>query len=216
VRTTQVTESPEGIRLLVKGSCARDDAPDQTLLGEHTVFISTNGSIQVSYAYKPVNCQGSFLEAGMSFLAPAAASELFWIGQGPYAGYPGKDRLNDFGIYHLNGRDIRFQGNRRQVDLAMLTRPSGCGLAVTGDKLDIAVENRADGILMSHNAKLSGRGNKGGGPETSIDAADPAGLTGSFSLFIVPEPWPAAVKAWFGQPGVASDVLHPFYHSYDQ
>ena len=116
VQATEVNETGEGVRLRVKAKYARGDAPGQFFVGEHTMLISRKGFIEVSYDYKPLNCDGALLEAGMSFLAPAEASELHWIGQGPFAGFPGKDRLNDFGIYHLNSRDIRFQGNRRAVD----------------------------------------------------------------------------------------------------
>lgn len=36
--------------------------------------------------------------------------EFRWIGRGPYAGYPGKERLSDFGLWHLNHEDLYFRG----------------------------------------------------------------------------------------------------------
>lgn len=38
-------------------------------------------------------------------------AEFRWIGQGPYAGYPGKDRLNEFGLFHLN-RAVERDGDK--------------------------------------------------------------------------------------------------------
>ena len=82
-------------------------------------------------------------------MVPSTTSEFRWLGQGPYAGYPGKDWLNEFGSFHLNRQDIRFQGNRRGTQVAILSNPAGAGLALLGGNLDVAVENTAEGIVLS-------------------------------------------------------------------
>jgi beta-galactosidase len=202
--------------MVVHATYHRPDMTEQTITGKHTIFITRQGDIEVSYDYAPKNAKGTLLEVGMSFLAPNANTEFRWIGQGPYAGYPGKDRLNEFGIYHLTHDDIRFQGNRRQVELGLLTDSSGEGLAIVGDKMDVALESTGDGIVLSHNAAVSGRGNKGMVPEEPIVAETLQTISGSFKLIPITQAWPASLNQWFGRPGEKAELQQPYYYSYDQ
>jgi hypothetical protein len=124
--------------------------------------------------------------------------------------------LNNFGIYHLSGNDIRFQGNRRKVELAVLSSASGEGLAVLGGAMDIGVENTQQGVVLSQNACVAGRGNKGSGPETSINAGELKRISGRFAVEVLAEDWPPLLTRWFGQPRTPAGVQNPFYYSYDQ
>jgi beta-galactosidase len=215
-QTAEVSPTKEGVRVLVRGKYRRTDEPGQFIVGEHTLLISNQGTIEVRYDYTPMGATGTFLEVGMSLVMPASASEFRWIGKGPFAGYPGKDMLNEFGIYHLTRADIRFQGNRREVELALLTNPAGEGLSVAGEGMEVAVENTAEGTVLSHNALVSGRGNKGGGPEEPINADQLKHFSGKFTIMVMGPSWPALLTNWFGRPGALAEVQHPFYHSYDQ
>jgi beta-galactosidase len=152
----------------------------------------------------------------LSVLLPPELTEFRWIGQGPYAGYPGKDRLTEFGLFHLNREDLRFQGNRRETEVALLTSAAGAGVALVTTPADVAVERDGDQTLLSHNAVISGLGNKGTSPETTVDAAKTGRVAGSFTLVPLDDEWPAALVRWFGKPSPARDVLRPFYRSYDQ
>lgn len=213
---TSAARSETGIRLSIRGKYARNGVPEQFLEGEQTVSIAPNGAIEIVYDYVPVNGSGVFLEAGLSLVVPASASEFRWVGQGPYPGYPGKDRLNEFGVHHLNRDDLNFQGNRREVTVAALTDPKGNGVLLSFEPSDVAVENTSDGTVFSQNVVLSGRGNKGGTPELSFKAEDLKHIAGKFTLTPLEAKWPAAVSRWFGKPGATVPVLHPFYRSYDQ
>lgn len=184
--------------------------------GGYVLEIDAGGSIAVSYDFVPVNARGSLSEAGLSVVAPDGADNLRWIGQGPYAGYPGKDRLNEFGLHHLRRDDLRFQGNRRGTELALLTTTGGAGFAFAMPAADVAVERDGNQTLLSHNALIGGLGNKGTSPETSIALDKPVRIAGSFTLAPIAGAWPAALTRWFGAPGGPQDVLKPFYHSYDQ
>lgn len=188
------------------------------LKGGYVLEIAANGAIAVSYDFAPANAVGSLSEAGLSVLAPAGTDEFRWIGQGPYAGYPGKDRLNEFGLYHLNRADLRFQGNRRETELALLTSAGGAGFALSMPAADVAVERSGDGTLLSHNALIASPGNKGTTPEIAIPLDASPRVAGAFTLVPVPVPgaWPSALARWFGHPAAAKDVFKPFYHSYDQ
>ena len=114
-----------------------------------TLTVKPAGTIDVAYSLVPVNGHGLLLEAEVALTAPAVATEFQWIGQGPYAGYPGKDALNEFGRFHLNRGDLDFQGNRRGVELAALVAPAGVGvLLIPETAADVAVENSAAGVVL--------------------------------------------------------------------
>jgi beta-galactosidase len=208
------TKVAEGIRLRFRVSAARPDAPEQSIAGEHTLLVRTDGTIDVSYDYRPLKAVGTLLEAGIAFRT--TASEFRWIGQGPYAGYPGKDRLNEFGLHHLNREDLYFSGNRRGMECAVASTPDGRGFALLGTAADVAVEATDSGFFVSHNALLSGRGNKGVGPESPVNADKIERITGHFTLVPLGPEWPEPLLRWFGAPDLAVPVLKPFYRSYDQ
>lgn len=184
------------------------------LKGGYVLEIGAGGTIAVSYDYSPVEQVGRWSEAGLSVVAPEGVSELRWIGQGPYAGYPGKDRLNEFGLFHLNRDDLHFQGNRRETELALLTTAQGAGFAMGATSADVAVERSGAQTLLSHNAVIGSLGNKGTSPEVSVDQL--ARIAGAFTLMPVTNVWPAPFTRWLGQPAPARNVFRPFHHSYDQ
>jgi beta-galactosidase len=216
VEVADVSKTAEGVIVKLKGKYPSNNYPDQFLTGELSLLIKSQGEIEVSYDYNTVNGKGFFLEAGLSLLAPVKQSEFRWIGQGSYAGYPGKDELNEFGLYHLNSGDLYFQGNRRKVEIALLTGATGNGIALAGAPMEVAVENTTEGIVMSHNALLSGLGNKGSDPETQVRIDDSQHITGKFTLLPLNATWPSMLTKWFGPSTVVSKPFHPFYHSYDQ
>jgi beta-galactosidase len=185
-------------------------------VGGYQAEIASSGNITIRYEYSPVNAKGRFAEAGLSVLLPSGTSEFRWIGQGPYPGYPGKDQLNEFGIFHLNREDLNYQGNRRGTEVAVATDPNGRGIALVTNAADVAIERNGDKTLLSHNAVISGLGNKGSTPETFIKAEKTPRIAGSFTLVPLDGDWPAALKRWFGKPTPAKNVFKPFYHSYDQ
>lgn len=237
----KVTEEGSAVRLSVSGTyprpqpikekeVKRSDEPldqadkpvrqqeikDESFVGGYQAEIAPTGAITIRYDYAPTNATGKFSEAGLSLVLPSDLTEFRWIGQGPYAGYPGKDRLNEFGLFHLNREDLRYQGNRRETECALVTTVKGAGVALATSAADLAIERDGNKTLLSHNAIISGLGNKGTQPETFIDADKTSHLSGSFTLVLLDDTWPAALTRRFGQPATASDVLRPFYHSYDQ
>jgi len=213
---TSATRTADGIILRVKGNYPRPDLPDQALAGELSLQVKPNGTVEAGYDYRPVNGHGLMLEAGVALLVPAAASEFRWIGAGPYAGYPGKDRLNEYGRHHLSRPDLNFQGNRRQVALALLTDPAGAGFALGGDEMEVAVERVYDRTVFSHNAVISGRGTKFVSPDTAVLAGPDTPITGHFTLVPLGPNWAAPLTDWFGAPTDTVPVFQPYYHSYDQ
>jgi beta-galactosidase len=214
---TSARHTADGVVLQVRGRYFRPDAPEQALEGELKLGVSAKGSIEVDYDFKTVNGKGLILEAGVSLIVPAATTEFRWLGAGPYAGYPGKDALNEFGLYHLNRADLRFQGNRRATELALLTDPAGRGVTLGGHNMDVAVERVDDSTIFSHNAVISGRGTKFVSPDLAVTAETGGHISGNFLLLPLGTNWPAQLAAWFGPPDrPAADLQQPYYHSYDQ
>jgi len=218
IESPTLTVSHEGdVALLsVKGRYPRPGATEQAFVGGYEAAIAANGVITLRYDFTIEHAKGLFSEAGLSVALPASATEFRWFGQGPYAGYPGKDRLTEIGLYHLTRDDLHFQGNRRETQLALLTSPGGAGVALVTPSADVAVERAGAQTLLSHNAVIAGLGNKFTPPETTIDAATLPRITGAFSLVPLDDVWPAALVRIFGEPAAATQVFSPFYHSYDQ
>jgi beta-galactosidase len=195
----------------------RMDKKGEFIGGSVVYAMSDSGWIDVNYSFTPVNATAFFLEAGISFSVPADFSELRWIGNGPYPSYPGKSMLNEFGFYHLNSSDINYQGNRSNVRLLLMTDKNGNGFAVNCKNADLAVEKTNGGLLLSHNALVSGRYNKNSGPEFLYKASNVKSISGSFSIVPVSsKETPSVLLKLFGNLSKTVKPFKPFYHSYDQ
>ncbi len=214
----KATRQGASVRLSVSGRYPRPNDPEQALLGGYEVEIAPNGVLTISYRYQPSGAaDGNFAEAGLSVAVPRELSEFRWVGAGPYSGYPGKDRLNEFGLFHLNREDLHFHGNRRQTELALLTSAEGVGMALVTSAADVCVERDQDQTLLSHNAVISSPGNKTGGnpPEKMVEVRETPEIAGTFTLVLLGESWPEALVKRFGRPAPAKEVFRPFFHSYD-
>lgn len=140
-----------------------------------------------------------------------------WLGLGPYASYPAKWRVNQWGLYHLHRQDIRFQGNRRDVDLALLTDTQGNGMAWIMDHEPVSVERHGKTTVMSHNLAVSGRGTKVNPTQHPVMAAELDNTGGDFIMMpVVGQRWSRGLQLLFGHPGDRSKPFHPFATSYDQ
>jgi len=224
---TSAEKTADGILLKVGGRYPRPGFPEQAVEGECEWNVRPSGALKVSYRYKPVDAKDSMVETGLAFSVPAALSEFRWLGQGPYAGYPGKDRLNEFGIFHLNREDLYFPGNRRGVELAFLSTPGGAGLLLTGDEMTVSVEHRGDATLFSHIASSSEKGAKDKDSKdkdtgenvankASFSASSVKSISGKFTLVPLGDKWPASLQRWFGKPGAATPAQPRFFRTYDE
>ena len=194
----------------------RGDVKGQYLDAQIGYSLNNNGQIDVNYTLTPRHAKGIALEAGLSFIVPQTLTEFRWVGKGPYAAYPGKSRLAEFGIYHLNAKDLFFQGNRQQVDLALITDKNGNGFAMIADKANVSIERSDAGVVISHNAKISGRFNKNAEPEIKVRIPKLTSVSGQFSLIPITSHWSDALQNIFGQPNNTAKPFAPFYNSYDQ
>lgn len=194
-----------------------NNAQEPSLKGNIGYTFSDSGYIKVNYKLMPDSTQKiNTTETGVSFLLPLSFTEFRWIGKGPYASYPGKTRLNEFGFYHLTADDIYFQGNRADVDCAIFSDSKGNGLVLLADKANIVVERTPEGILVSHNAYVSGRFNKGNTPELFYSFEDIKEISGSFVILPITKNWKPEMEQLFGKPSEKVVPYCPFYNSYDQ
>jgi beta-galactosidase len=195
----------------------RIDKKGEFIEGSVIYTLSENGWIDVTYHLAPVRATGYLLEAGISFLLPANYSEMRWIGDGPYPSYPGKSKLDEFGFYHMNCNDLNFQGNRSNVELMVMTDKNGDGFAITANNANMAVEKTNEGLIISHNALVSGRYNKNSEPDNLYNASAVNEIKGSFSIIpLNGKEVPQILQKLFGNLSKVAVPFRPYYHSYDQ
>jgi len=194
----------------------RENSDGEFIEGIVNFLVSDAGLIKVIYDFKPIHAKGIFLETGITFLLPKELSEFRWIGMGPYPSYPGKESLDEFGIYHLNSSDINYQGNRSGIEIAVISDKHGNGFAIFCNKENLVLEKTPEGILFSHNADLSGRYNKKVLPEKLIMAKDVKRISGEFTIVPLDMKWPSILQQLFGKSSNVTNPFKPFYHSYDQ
>ena len=101
-------------------------------------------------------------------------------------------------------------------NLLIITGGHGKGIAIISNKSDIAVENSPQGIVISHNALVSGRFNKGSLPEQKVKVENVKEITGSFSIVPIIGEWPTVLQKLFGTSSKVAKPFQPFYNSYDQ
>jgi len=219
---TAAQKTADGVLVTVSGSYPRPGFPIEAVEGEYRLLFKHSGAAEVSYKYAPVRSTASFVEGGLAFAVPAAQSEFRWLGQGPYAGYPGKNRLNEFGLFHLNREDQYFPGNRREVELAFLANPSGAGALLAGTNMTVTVDYQADATMFSHVGLLPGQSSDSNGKgdnvenKSEVNAASVKNISGRFTLLPLGAEWPAALTNWFGLPGDRVEINQRYLHSYDQ
>ncbi len=204
-------------RLTINGKHQADSTGIPGLSSKVELYFGPNNNIEVKYVLQPDSSKHTpTLETGISFLIPAALTEFRWVGDGPYAGYPGKNALNELGFYHLNSNDIYFAGNRQNVDCALFSDAKGNGFALVAKRGNIAVERTDKGFLVSHNALVSSRFNKGNLPEVIYSFDNKETIAGSFTIVPLSAPWPPLLEKLFGPAKQVAIPFKPFYRSYDQ
>jgi len=220
--STEARRLPEGVELLVSGQYPRPGKPEESVRGSYRLLVTPSGAIEVSYRYVPEKATGLLLEAGFALSVPPSQSEFLWLGQGPYAGYPGKDRHNDYGLFHLNREDLHFPGNRRAVELAALCRQSGEGLLLLGEAMTVDLENKDGHTVLSHVSAVPGDQDFAAARADYVDIsaylkADTLGeISGHFTLLPLGNSWSRPLDHWFESIRGPVKAFKPFLHSYDQ
>lgn len=222
LKPSQITRSEtkntkEEFQILANKTFRRgENYPGQKIEAGLLYTLKNNGILTIHYDLSPENCTGFFLEAGVSLILPVATDQFLWLGDGPYVSYPDKNELNDFGIHQVHKEDLHFNGNRTNVEIAVLTDRKGNGIALLGDQKNISVELRESRIVVSHNSIVSGAGNKKSMPTVVSPASDISSINGKLEIIpLVEGRWPEKLKEIFGTEIKPVVPFKPFYYSYD-
>ena len=165
-------------------------------------------------------------EVGLAYLLDPAIDRVQWLGQGPFASYPGRYRANRYGFWAKHKDDLYFEGNHGGIDAALLTDSRGNGLLVVGDSLNLNFEQTDRGILLTVNGIVAGQGPKFA--QTAFpgwnaydrglwpDWDEKRMVRGHFRIYrIVAGQWPAAVGRLFQPAASVPAPFKPFLTQYD-
>lgn len=166
----------------------------------------------VSYTLTPDTTKRYLGELGVAYLLPKEVDRVQWLGQGPYATYPGRSQANRYGVWALHRDDLYFEGNRMGVEACWLSDRDGNGVLIAGDSLDISLEQTDRGVVVTVNAAVSGMCPKFGAAPFGVWGHKTGARSGAFQIYATkagqqPQPFaaPAGVPAAF----------RPFYTQYD-
>jgi len=172
-----------------------------------------DGGEHVSFTLQPDSADVFRAELGLAYLLDASIDRVQWIGQGPFASYPGRHQACRYGLWAKQMGDLYFEGNHGGVDAALLTDAAGNGLLVTGDSLDLNFEQTDRGLVLTVNAGVSGQGPKFRRTAFPIEAKTP---TARFTVYRVEAGrWPSVLRRLFRQPSAVPSPFRPFLTQYD-
>jgi beta-galactosidase len=175
-----------------------------------------NGGIRINFNLKPEQSDKILLEAGIAFLLDSTISQVQWLGNGPYASYPGKMSANNYGLYSLSSNDIYFEGNRMGIDMVLCTNVNGDGVLLVCKDGKINFERTDKGIVLSFNAYVSGLGGKLRPTSFPVYTDKIDAIAGSFSLYYVDgRNWNPFLKDLFVSPNEVKNAFIPFISAYD-
>ena len=189
-----------------------DNSQVKTELSQQT---GTDGGEHMSFSLMPDTANVFRAELGLAFLLDASIDRLQWLGQGPFASYPGRHQACRYGIWSKQLGDLYLEGNHGGIDAALLTDSEGNGLLVVGDSLDLNFEQTDRGLVLTINAAVAGQGPKF--RRTAFPTqADNTPHTASCSIYRVSAgQWPAAARRLFVRPASIAEPFHPYATQYD-
>ena len=132
------------------------------------------------------------------------------VGQGPYACYPGKSELSEYGIWQVDRDGLYFPGNRQRVEMIAFTDKTGRGVVIVPQSpSDISVETDGNRTIVSVNAVVSSPYNKNVWPTGTI-RLDRVYPLPEYKVYEVDN-----LNALLRLKPSVCDVHH-FYHAYDR
>ena len=167
---------------------------------------------KISYTLTPDSTDAFLSELGIAYLLDASFDRVQWIGNGPFATYPGRTQANCYGFWAKHMDDLYFEGNRMGIDAALFSDKDGNGLLVVGDSLNLNFEQTDRGIVMTVNAAVSGQGPKFARTAFPVISKNVGTLKGTFRIYRVDAgSWPGIFDAAKAVPA----PFRPFITQYD-
>ncbi|MBO4810821.1 MAG: hypothetical protein J5552_04570 [Prevotella sp.] len=176
----------------------------------HTSQAGT--ATKVCYTLTPDSTDAFLSELGIAYLLDDRFDRVQWIGQGPFASYPGRCQANRYGFWAKQIDDLYFEGNRMGVDAALFSDKEGHGLLVVGNNLNLNFELTDQGIVLTVNAAVSGQGPKFARTAFPVISKEIGTVSGEFRLYSIgADSWPQL----FAHPQSVPPPFHPFKTQYD-
>lgn len=153
-----------------------------------------------------------FSEVGVAYLLPANIDRVQWIGNGPYASYPGRKRSVSYGIWSMHKDDIYFEGNRMGVDAVWASDRDGNGYMFYCKDGSFNFEQTDKGLILTVNAAVSGEGPKFAPTAFGVwsDTMEPKS-----GEFIVVKTEGSSSSGIFRNPAEVKEPFTPFLKQYD-
>ena len=183
-------------------------------------FTQDSTVTKVSYMMTPDTTDTFLSELGVAFLLDASIDRVQWMGQGPFATYPGSHQANRYGFWAKQMDDLYFEGNRMGVDAALFSDKYGNGILITAPHLpegqvkalNISFEQTDRGIVMTVNAAVSGQGPKSSRTAFPVISKEVGTVSGEFCLYrVTAGTWPRL----FASPQAVPLPFHPYKTQYD-
>ena len=201
-------------------------SPDGTQAGSIKTDIKTEpvgNATHVTFSLTPDTVGGDMLspdtflsELGIAMLLDKRIDRVQWIGNGPYATYPGRFRAGRYGFWAMQQGDLYFEGNRRGVDAALLTDAEGNGLLLVCDNGNVSFEQTDGGIVLTYNAAVSGQGPKFARTAFPVIAREVGTVSGDFYLYRVDaDRVPQLLQDLFDHPSTIPAPFRPYETQYD-
>jgi beta-galactosidase len=193
-------------RLDCKWACALDARSDtgqvnRSIMGKVWILVNKESEVDIRYKVAPLpDATGNLLECGITLRADSNYNTFRWIGAGPFSSTIGKTAFNERGLYALDKNDIRFNGNRSEVDLAAVCSGGSVSLGLYPGNGCLGVENENGHILISQNAIITGYGSKFKAPKGRLKIKDIKSIQGELIVF---------VSAGRQERGLLNEVFHP-------
>lgn len=192
---------------------------DGTMAGSIKTDIQTTSegaAMHVSFTLTP-DTTGTFLsELGVAYLLDPQIDRVQWLGNGPYATYPGRYRAGRYGFWAMQQGDLYFEGNRHGVDAAWFSDAAGNGVLIICNRGDISFEQTDRGVVLTCNAVVAGQGPKFARTAFPVIARQVGTVKGDFYLYKTEaDRLPQLMRDIFGQPEDVAVPLHPYQTQYD-
>lgn len=128
--------------------------------GDIRIIPEKDGTTHISYTLTPSDSiDGKFLDFGLAIKLPKDYTDVAWLGYGPFSHTPGKTAFNNRDIWKLHKNDIRFYGNRADVDLLAVRSDNETMIICTTNK-NIHFENINGNIVLTNNLVVGNYGDK--------------------------------------------------------
>ena len=195
----------------------KDDRIERYLQPLQNAYVKAelSGKETVSYTLTPDTAQVFLSELGVAYLLDPSIDRVQWIGNGPFASYPGRRQANRYGYWSLHKDDLYFEGNRMGIDACWLSDKDGHGILITGDSLNINFEQTDCGIVVSINAAVSGQGPKFARTAFPVWGNEVGTVSGTFRMHALDDWRIQQLRTAIGDPQNVPAPFKPFLTVYD-